>query len=362
MSSAALAIGVLAFIVAVLAVPLTSLLARRIGAVTQPRADRWSRQAVPILGGLAVAAAMAAVAWLAVDDGRTLVAWLVCLAGLTALGFMDDLSYVRPSYRLAVEAFLGAGFAIIVFDDQGLGPALAAGVAGLIVVPVIANATNLVDNANGLAGSLSTTTALTVAASAVAGGMRGSEIPLSLAIAGACMGFLLHNLPPARVFMGDAGSLMLGFALSSAAVLLVHDAVVHPTPHATAAALAVPLAFFVQLGDVALVSVSRIQRGVSPFRGGIDHTSHRLVRAGFGPWGMLGVLVVAGASCGGLATLLAWLAPQPIVEVVVVGLAGVTVLSLEALIARWLPYVESRPADGDPAPALPPERLVRGSR
>lgn len=362
MSGEALLIGGVAFVVAMLAVPATSWLARRVGAVAQPRADRWSRQAVPILGGLAVALAVAVVAWLAVEDGRTLVAWLVCLMGLTALGFMDDLSYVRPGYRLAVEAFLGAGFAIVVFNDRGLGATIVAGVAGLIIIPVMANATNLVDNADGLAGSLSTSTALTVVVAAVVAGMRGSEIALGLAIAGACLGFLLHNLPPARVFMGDAGSLMLGFALSSAGILLVHDAVVHPTAHATAAALAIPLACFVQLGDVALVSVTRIRRGVSPFVGGTDHTSHRLVRAGFGPWGMLGALVVASAACGGLAALLAWLAPHPIIEVVVVGLAGCAVLALEALVARWLPHIEVEPGGEEPAPALQPERLAGGSR
>jgi UDP-GlcNAc:undecaprenyl-phosphate/decaprenyl-phosphate GlcNAc-1-phosphate transferase len=350
-SVVALLIGGIAFVVALLAVPVTTRLARRVGAVTTPRADRWSRQAVPFLGGLAVAAAVGVVAWLAVDDGRTLVAWFVCLAGLTALGLIDDLSHVRPRYRLLVEAALGGGFAIVVFDADGVGATIAAALAGAIIVPVMANATNLVDNADGLAGSLSLTTALTVAAAAVAAGMRGSEIPLSLAIAGACGGFLLHNLPPARVFMGDAGSLMLGFALSSAGMLLVHDAMVHPTAGATAAALAIPLACFVQLGDVALVSVTRVRRGVSPFSGGTDHTSHRLVRAGFGPWGMLGLLTLAAAGCGGLAVLLTGLAPGGIVEIAVVTLAGCVVLALEGLVAWWLPYPETGGGDEQAAPA-----------
>jgi UDP-GlcNAc:undecaprenyl-phosphate GlcNAc-1-phosphate transferase len=203
---------------------------------------------------------------------------------------------------------------------------------------MMTNATNLVDNSDGLASSLSAETALTIALTAIVAGMKGNEVGLGLTVTGACLGFLVHNRPPARVFMGDAGSLMLGFALAGAGVLLIHDADIHPSAHATAAALAIPLAAFLQFGDVAMVSVTRMRRGVSPFQGGTDHTSHRLVRAGLHPWEMLGVVGLASGVCGGLAVALAWLAPDPVIEIVVVVVAGVLVLGFETIVALRVPF------------------------
>jgi UDP-GlcNAc:undecaprenyl-phosphate/decaprenyl-phosphate GlcNAc-1-phosphate transferase len=340
--------GVVAFVVAALMVPVTNRLAFRFGAVVHPRADRWSRQVVPILGGLAVASAVAVVAWMAIDEGTTLYAWLAGLLGLTVLGLMDDLWDVHPRYRLLAEAFLGAGFVFVVFDDTDMAVRLLFSLGGAVAIPVMTNATNLVDNSDGLASSLSAETALTIALSAAVAGMKGNEIALGLVVTGACLGFLLHNRPPARVFMGDAGSLMLGFALAGAGVLLLHDATIRPSPQATAAALAIPLAAFVQFGDVAMVTVTRLRRGSSPFKGGTDHTSHRLVRAGLEPWAMLVVVGLASGFCGGLAVLMSWLAPEPILEVAIVALAGLLVLGFETAIALRIPF---EPATVAAAPA-----------
>jgi UDP-GlcNAc:undecaprenyl-phosphate GlcNAc-1-phosphate transferase len=219
-----------------------------------------------------------------------------------------------------------------------------------------------VDNSDGLASSLSAETSLTIALTAIVAGMKGNEVGLGLAITGACLGFLVHNRPPARVFMGDAGSLMLGFALAGAGVLLIHDAQIHPSPQATAAALAVPLAAFVQFGDVAMVSVTRMRRGVSPFKGGTDHTSHRLVRAGLRPWEMLGVVGLASGVCGGLAMLLAWLAPDPLIEVVVVAAAGVLVLGFETVIALRVPFETPAATAGSTAQAATASETIGGPR
>lgn len=349
MSIGPLLLGVAAFLVAVLLVPVTSKLAFRFGAVVTPRADRWSRQVVPILGGLAVAIAVGIVAFQALDEGTTLFAWFAGMVGLTAIGLMDDLWDVHPRYRLLAEALIGAGFVIVIFDDLDFWPRILVALAGAIAIPVMANATNLVDNSDGLAGSLSAETALTIALTAMVAGMHGNEVGLALVVAGACLGFLVHNRPPARVFMGDAGSLMLGFALASAGLLLIHDAQIHPSANATAAALAVPLAAFVQFGDVAMVSVTRLRRGVSPFTGGTDHTAHRLRRAGLNPWGMLGVVALASGVCGLLSIMLGWLAPDPMIEIVMVAMAGVIVLSFETIVALIVPFQRTQPAD----PAVP---------
>jgi len=104
-----------------------------------------------------------------------------------------------PSLPPAGRGAIGAGFLIVVFDDLQPLPRLAVGLAGAIAIPVMTNATNLVDNSDGLASSLSAETALTIALTAIVAGMKGNEVGLGLVITGACLGFLIHNRPPARV-------------------------------------------------------------------------------------------------------------------------------------------------------------------
>jgi UDP-N-acetylmuramyl pentapeptide phosphotransferase/UDP-N-acetylglucosamine-1-phosphate transferase len=120
--SGPLAVGAIAFAVSLLMVPLTNKLAFRFGAVVHPRADRWSRQVVPILGGLAVAIAVGAVAWLAIDEGTTLAmpGWRVSSA-LTAIGLMDDLLGRAPALSLCWPRRCWApAFLVVVFDDFSL--------------------------------------------------------------------------------------------------------------------------------------------------------------------------------------------------------------------------------------------------
>jgi UDP-GlcNAc:undecaprenyl-phosphate GlcNAc-1-phosphate transferase len=112
------------------------------------------------------------------------------------------------------------------------------------------------------------------------------------------------------------------------------------------------LAAFVQFGDVAMVSVTRMRRGVSPFTGGTDHTSHRLVRAGLNPWGMLGVVGLASGVCGGLAVLLTWLAPDPAVEIGIVVAAGILVLGFETIVALRIPFDTAPATVDEPAQAV----------
>jgi UDP-GlcNAc:undecaprenyl-phosphate GlcNAc-1-phosphate transferase len=114
-----------------------------------------------------------------------------------------------------------------------------------------------------------------------------------------------------------------------------------------------PLAAFVQFGDVAMVSVTRMRRGESPFKGGVDHTSHRLVRAGLQPMEMLVVVGLVSLSCGALAVLLSWLAPHPALEVAIVVAAGAVVLGLEMVIAWRVPH-DARGAASAPAAAPTP--------
>ena len=272
-----------AFLVAMLLVPAVSTYARRLGAVATPRSDRWNERAVPTLGGVAIAGGVLVGIFFLPASTFDRVALLGGMAIMVMLGLVDDLASIGPLRRLLVEAATAGTFAWLVTPELEGPIRIAAVTVATVCVPVAINAVNLVDNADGLASLLSIVTALTLAAIVAAVGFPSEAVAFALVIAAACLGFLFHNRPPARVFMGDSGSLMIGFGLAGCSVLIVRDAVLMPGASHAAAAMAVPLAWAVQFGDLGMVFVTRLRRRTSPFRGGVDHTSHRLSREGSVP-------------------------------------------------------------------------------
>ena len=246
---------------------------------------------------------------------------------------MDDLTYISPGTRLAIEAATGAGVVWLLWGDDP-GAWFAAGVAAL-AIPIAVNATNLVDNADGLAAGLSAATGL-----ALAGMGMILAVPwlvtTALLVPAVALGFLAFNLPPARVFMGDVGSLTLGFALAAVSALVAHAAVVGPTSM-PALVMVIPAAWAVQLGDLGMVLITRLRRGVSPVRGGVDHTSHRLMRAGLSPAAMLAVLVLI-AGCLAAIGLIAAANGSALVIGMIIILVGIVVVAFESAIAARVPH------------------------
>jgi UDP-GlcNAc:undecaprenyl-phosphate GlcNAc-1-phosphate transferase len=323
---------------------------------------------VPAFGGLGVvgatvlgtAAAIGLGSMNVVDGGA-----VIALVGvLFVLGVADDRGSLSPLVRLAVEAAAGAGFVAIVAAGQPLPLHLGAIALAIVAVPLAVNATNLVDNADGLAASLSAVTAATIAAAPFALGIP-AEVALPLAIVGSLLAFLQMNRPPARTFMGDGGSLGLGGGLAAAAILLLDGARTAGTIPALAALAVIVLAFSAQLMDVALVVTSRLRRGESPFRGGTDHTSHRLLRAGLTASGMLFVVVVAASLLGLVGLIGGSLATHGgtlsglLLTAAALGLA----LAVEIVLAHRLPHAPPPPDDAEappPAPRRPPVADIDG--
>jgi UDP-GlcNAc:undecaprenyl-phosphate GlcNAc-1-phosphate transferase len=328
----------LALAVSVAAVPAVGRLAMRLGAVATPRSDRWNRRAVPILGGLAISAGVLAGVVVLGRDTSDRVALLGGMAVMVVLGLSDDLRSISPLRRLVVEAGTAAVFAWLVTSELEAPIRIAAIAVATIALPVAINAVNLVDNADGLAAILSIVTAVTLAAIAATVGIPTEGGLIALIVAAACLGFLVHNRPPARVFMGDSGSLMLGFGLAACSVLIVRDALLMPGASHAAAAIAVPLAWSVQFGDLGMVFITRLRRRTSPFRGGVDHTSHRLISAGLGPVRMLVALSALGAIVSAAAVALAaWVGDFRLVAVAGI-LVAVLVGAFEGVVAWRLPY------------------------
>jgi UDP-GlcNAc:undecaprenyl-phosphate GlcNAc-1-phosphate transferase len=185
---------------------------------------------------------------------------------------------------------LAAGI-LLVFagtPDLHLGPALN-GVASLVVLVALMNALNFLDNMNGMVAGLS---AITLTAFAWNSAERGAPgvAAAQLALAGACVGFLRSNFPGARIFLGDAGSLFLGYSLGASAVLAFEGSPQGWGRLGPALMLAYP-AF-----DMIFVVVTRIRDGRKIYQGGRDHTNHRLARVLECPKNTVLLLWLSGAA------------------------------------------------------------------
>lgn len=284
-------------LLALVLTPLALRVALRRGILDHPTEHKSHISPVPYLGGLAMVGALTvAVVAAAVarppHSGLGELATVLGIAfGLSIIGLVDDLRELGPWARLAAE--VGAGVGVW---EIGAGVEFTGSGAGNLVVTVIwvvgiTNALNLLDNMDGLSGGVAAIAALSFLLIA---GVNGQFLVagLAAALAGCALGFLRHNVHPARIYMGDAGSLYLGFLLAYLGVKLRFDAPEDVT-------FLVPvLVLGIAILDTSLVAVCRLRHKRSPFLGGRDHMSHRLVRVGLPIRAAVGSIYVAAASLG----------------------------------------------------------------
>ena len=199
------------------------------------------------------------------------------------------------------------------------------GFVTVVWVAGITNAMNFVDNMDGLSGGLA---AIAAAHFLLLAAMSGQYLVgiLAAGLLGACLGFLIYNVNPASIFLGDSGALFLGFMLAAVGIKLRFPSnVTFVTWMVPVLVLALPVF------DLTLVVISRLRRGVNPFTtAGKDHTSHRLVAMGFTPREAVLLLYLVAGACGMLAT---FVTQASIVEGYVVG-GLAAVVGVAALI--WL--------------------------
>ncbi len=288
--------GLLAF----LATPLTRLLAQRVGLVDQPGLRKAHQLPVPLMGGLAMYVALS-LAFIIFGNRDWLAEGIGILGGATLLfvtGLWDD-RYGMPVWIklgaqfVAAACLIAVGVQVRLFGIWWLDLPIT-----LLWVVGITNAVNLMDNMDGLAAGVAAVAAVFFFALAALEG-QGLVASLAAALFGSAIGFLFYNFAPAISFMGDAGSLMLGFMLATLGIKIKF---VHFPLASTWMAPIVVLG--VLIFDTALVTVSRVRRGRSPFQGGSDHTSHRLVQLGLSQPRAVLTIYVAAATLGALATFL----------------------------------------------------------
>jgi UDP-GlcNAc:undecaprenyl-phosphate GlcNAc-1-phosphate transferase len=365
---------VVAMVVATALTPLAARFARRIGAVDLPRERGLGFQETPLLGGLAILAAVlvAGAIWLPAKielphavgrpgSGGTVHIWAVvvgaCLIAL--VGAIDDARDLRPGWKLlgqiaaaviAVEGgavvtdvtlpFLG----VLEFPNAG-------GVLTVVWLVGLMNVVNFSDGVDGLAAGICTIDGIAFSIIAFNLGVTGAAI-LAALTAGAALGFLFHNFHPASVFMGDAGANLLGYLLGVAAVVgsLKTNAVV---------ALVVPLVVLaIPFLDTGFVIAKRLKYRRKPWSADANHFHHRMARIGFSQRKTVVYLYVWTLLMAGLAVALrliphddrnqpGWIAFLVALAVVALGASVYLVVVLEIFKFKRLRGRELRTADPD---------------
>ena len=316
--------GFLAVVLSVtLCYPLTRWSAK-LRLTAEPRPDRWHKTATPNTGGVGILTASTACFLLFAPSGYRVVA--LCAASIALLGFLDDRFDFPPLAKLIGQT--AAASVLVVFGTTvqlSDWHALNALVTVLWIV-AITNAFNLIDNMDGLCGGVAVITAASGAALAFLKG-DGDRAILLLMLAGACAGFLVYNHKPARIFMGDCGSMFLGFNLAALAVVPARsDAPLLDSIYALPA-------FLYPVFDVALVSVLRRRAGRPISVGGRDHSSHRLVAAGISERNTVWLLWAVAAACA-LAGPLTYFHP---VRFIVTSCALIAALAVFGSYLAYLP-------------------------
>jgi len=288
-----------ALVLAIGATPVARWLAPRMGVMDRPEARKIHLRPVPRMGGVAIFVAFIAAA-LALGERYKFTQFGSILVGATGISFMglvDDRWTLRPLVKLigqtlAALLLYATGIQVGLFHQPALDL-----IVTVLWIGYITNAVNFLDNMDGLAGGVS---AVAAAFFALMCSFSGQYLvgALSVALLGACMGFLFYNLNPANIFMGDSGALFLGFILAAVGIKLrFPDNVTFVTWMVPVLVLGLPVF------DTTLVIISRLRRRLNPATTpGKDHISHRLVAAGMTRREAVLTLYVVSFILGMLAT------------------------------------------------------------
>jgi len=300
----------LLFVIAYLLVGALTPLMRKIAIATdvidRPNSSHKShKQPVPYLGGVAIIVGVITVSYATslVSNFTINTFWLATsvlgpalLLGL--IGLWDDLRNLPPLPRFIAQSIAGVFTAgiLIATDNVGnpTGSAIFDSIITIIWVVGICNSINFFDNLDG--GAAGTVAISSIALAFLA--LNGDQYliaALSTVTAGATLGFLVWNKNPAKIYMGDAGALFLGVLLATLTIRL------HPNSDTQIGSYFTPIFLLaIPILDTTVAVLSRLRRHLSPFQGGQDHLSHRLVRAGLSRkqaaitlWGLSGLFAAA---------------------------------------------------------------------
>jgi UDP-GlcNAc:undecaprenyl-phosphate GlcNAc-1-phosphate transferase len=320
--------------------PLVRKLAIKSGFIAMPKADRAHTKPTALMGGIAIyTAAISALILvtilvaLLVGNRLGLPEFIAILTGasfMAAVGLWDDRrplpAWMKMGAQIAPILFvflMGVRVSLPIFNI-GIWNTVINFIITAAWILYITNAVNFMDNADGVAAMTSATASAIFLLIAILNGQQLVSI-LAAAVLGASLGFARYNLPlpHSTIFMGDSGSLFLGFLLAILGIKIrIPGNDIQITWMVPIIVLGLPIF------DTAMVFISRTRRGVSFFQGGIDHTTHRLGRLGLDK---LSVVLAVTVICGGLGLVAIFITRATVFEAYSIGIA----LVLVALYALW---------------------------
>ena len=277
---------VISYVLVGLLTPVMRKIALAQGVLDRPiSAHKSHKNPVPYLGGIAIIIGVVIVSYIALISNKFIWSnfWLATsilgpAIAMGLVGLWDDLKSLNPLPRFIGQSIAGIFVAIILILNDNIGnptgiTALDAAITVLWIVG-ICNSINFFDNLDGGAAGTVAITAISLTYLAITGDQYFIAA-LSIVVAGSTLGFLIWNRAPARIYMGDAGALFLGLLIATLTVRF------KPSADNLLTSFAIPvLLLAIPILDTTVAVLSRLRRKVSPFQGGKDHLSHRLVRAG----------------------------------------------------------------------------------
>jgi UDP-GlcNAc:undecaprenyl-phosphate GlcNAc-1-phosphate transferase len=339
-----MATGLLAFFISLIAslmlVAPVRALALRVGMVDLPGPRKVHLTPIPLLGGLAMYAAVVIAALLASSGpARSQIAGILIGATLVAgVGILDDRGLLHHQIKLFVAMPLAAAILLFggihaqVFSVLTGGPSgdwLDAALTVIWVVGITASF-SILDHMDGLCAGIAATASVFFALLAYLNGQTLVTV-LAAAVLGAATGFLRWNFKPAKIFMGDGGAMFLGFLMATLGLKLRLE-----QANQLSAWLAPILILGVTIFDTTLVTVSRSRRGLLPFATpGKDHAAHRLANLGLGHRGAVLTLYLLGAMGGGAAVLVSYLSDS---GAIIVGTVTLMIIFTGVAFLERAPY------------------------
>ena len=306
------------FALSLVLTPLVKKLALATGQVAVPKDSRWHRKKTALLGGISIFVAMLTVWFLAAGFvdwslyGRPYLPMVICFGAMFAVGLTDDIFDMDPQHKLAGQIVIAS---VLVFFGLRLGWTDSKTVnlfLSILWIVGITNAFNLLDNMDGLSAGIAFVAGaflfLCLYLSPNSNTFAGPVLLMSATYLGAILGFLIYNFNPASIFMGDAGSLFIGFVL---ACLTVAGSPAHMSGSGflnLLSVITIPiLILFIPILDTGFVSFMRklFRRPIS--QGGRDHSSHRMVAIGFSERRAVLVLYAFSAVSGLIALAINYL-------------------------------------------------------
>jgi len=277
---------VISYVLVGLLTPLMRKIALAQGVLDRPNsAHKSHKNPVPYLGGVAIIIGVVIVSYIALISNKftwsnfwlaTTVLGPALVMGL--VGLWDDLKSLNPLPRFIGQSISGVVVAIILILNDNIGNPTGITILDAVITVLwivgICNSINFFDNLDGGAAGTVAITASSLTYLAITGDQYFIAA-LSIVVAGSTLGFLIWNRAPARIYMGDAGALFLGLLIATLTVRF------KPSTDYSVTSFAIPILLLaIPILDTSVAVFSRLRRKVSPFQGGKDHLSHRLVRAG----------------------------------------------------------------------------------